>query len=136
MQLKFQRIKFDTIHGAAFNDYMVAGDLIGGADEDDNELLDISSDIIQGKFYRGNSGPIDQSIFMENLVFENDKGLFESEKPLIIAYANMRLTIQDLPIDFLSDDEDEIIIGMKDRIERVETFIAKFITNDEFDFEV
>ena len=89
MQLKFQRIKFDTIHGAVFNDCMVVGDLISSAEENDDELLDISSEIIHDKFYRGNTGPIDQTIFMKNLVFENDKGLFESDKPLIVAYTNI-----------------------------------------------
>lgn len=136
MQLKFKRIKFDDIFGAAFNDLMVAGDVIASAEEDDNELLDISCEIIQGKFYRGGTGPIDPNIFMENLSFSNDKGLFESEKPLIVSYSKMQLTIQDLPLDFLEEDEDEIIHVMKERIERVETFIEKLIKDDEFDFEV
>lgn len=46
------------------------------------------------------------------------------------------MAIHGIALDFLSDNEDTLIILMKDRIERVETFIAQFIRDDEFDFEV
>lgn len=136
MKLKFNRVKFDEIFGASFNDLMVAGDVICGAEEDDNELVDISCEIIQGKFYKGDNGPIDQEIFSENLSFENDKGLFESDKPVVVLYAKMRLNIIDIPIDFLEDHEDEIIYSMKERIEKIEDFVAQLITHDEFNFDV
>lgn len=136
MKLKFNRVKFDTIFGASFNDLVIAGDTINGAEEDDEALMDISCEIIQGKFYKGDNGPIEQDVFYENLSFENDKGLFESEKPIVAVYANMKLNIVNMGIDFLEDDEDEIIYNMKERIQRVEDFVAQLITHDEFDFDV
>lgn len=135
MQLKFKRIQFDEIHGASFNGYMVAGDLIGGAEENDDELVEISESIISDMMYR-TEGPVDLDTFNENFSFKNNKGLFESNKPIQVSYSKIDFVIHDSTIDYLEDDEDDIKLIIKERITQIDNFLYKLIDELEFDFEV
>ena len=136
MQLKFKRLKFGEQFGASFNNCMVEGDIIGAAVDDVEELISISESIVTDRLYRGNNGPIEMDVFVENFLFKNEKGLFESNKPVIVVYADMEHVIHDLEINFLDDDEDDIKFNIKERIDQIDQFLGKLIDDEEFDFEV
>lgn len=136
MQLKFKRLKFGEQFGASFNNCMVAGDIVGAAVEDVDELISISESIVTDRLYRGNSGPIEMDVFVENFQFMNEKGLFESKNPIVVVYADMEHVVHDLEIDFLEDDEEEIKFNIKERIDQIDQFLGKLIHDEEFDFEV